>query len=62
MLGTLRRVHHRPLGGLMSYPLQPERWRELAEHRAEWLAERGLPEDWEPDPEDLEPWWLMQDL
>ncbi len=50
------------MGAGMTYPLQPERWRELAEHRAEWLAERCLPEDWEPDPEDLEPWWLMQDL
>ena len=49
----------------MTYPMQPERWRELLDYRADWLAERGLPEDWNPDPEDqedLDPWWLLQDL
>jgi len=25
--------------------------------RAEWLEAQGLPEDWQSDPEDLEPWW-----
>jgi len=38
-------------------PLQPPPWQDREAERAEWLEAQGLPEDWQPDPEDLEPWW-----
>jgi hypothetical protein len=40
-------------------PLQPPLWMERQAELAEWLEAQGLPDDYQPDPEDLEPWWLI---
>lgn len=39
-------------------PLQPPAWQDREADLLEALAAAGIdPDTWEPDPEDLEPWW-----
>jgi hypothetical protein len=40
-------------------PLQPPAWHDHEAERVELLEALGLPEDHQFDPEDLEPWWLI---
>lgn len=49
-------IQHHAMGGLIMLPLQPPAWMEREAELAEWLEAQGLPEDWQPDPDDLEPW------
>lgn len=47
-------------GGLIMLPLQPP----LADDRdadlIDWLISQGIdPDTFEPDPEDLAPWWMI---
>ena len=39
-------------------PLWLERAEIAEEQRQAHIVANNLPEDWHPDPEDLEPWWL----
>ena len=39
-------------------PLQPPASADREQDLAEFIAANDLPEDWQPDPEDLQPWWL----
>lgn len=39
-------------------PLMPPLADELEEERLRYLETHGLPDDWQPDPEDLDPWFL----
>ena len=41
-------------------PLQPPASADREEERGEYLDAHGLPDDWQPDPEDLQPWWLPE--
>jgi len=45
----------------MTYPLDVPLWLERAEiteeQRLAHIAAYGLPDDWQPDPEDAAPWW-----
>ena len=36
-------------------PLQPSLADDRAESLARYIADNGLPDDWQPDPEDLDP-------
>jgi hypothetical protein len=36
-------------------PLQPSLANDRAESLARYIAENDLPEDWQPDPEDMDP-------
>ena len=49
------------VGGLILLPLQPPLSDDHAQERAELLAALGLPDDHQPDPEDLQPWWPLED-
>lgn len=39
-------------------PLQPPISEDREQERREYLDAHGLPDEWQPDPEDLQPWWL----
>jgi len=45
----------------VTYPLDVPLWLERSEiaeeQRLAHIAAYGLPDDWEPDPEDSAPWW-----
>ena len=49
----------------MTYPLDLPLWLERAEiaeeQRLAHIDANDLPEDWEPDPEDVAPWWRQPD-
>ena len=49
----------------MAYPQDLPLWLERAEiaeeQRQAHIAANDLPEDWEPDPEDVAPWWRQPD-
>ena len=40
-------------------PLQPSLADDREADRLELIEALGLPEDWQPDPEDLSPYWLI---
>lgn len=40
-------------------PLQPSLADDRHQELLEFLAANDLPDDYQPDPEDLEPWWLI---
>lgn len=40
-------------------PLQPSFADDRHQDFLEFLDDHGLPDDYQPDPEDLEPWWLI---
>ena len=40
-------------------PLQPPLSHDREEERREYLDANGLPDEWQPDPEDREPYWLI---
>ncbi len=40
-------------------PLQPPLLHDRDQDLADFLAEHDLPEDYQPDPEDLSRWWLI---
>lgn len=42
-------------------PLQPPLADDREAERLEYLQAHGLPDDHQPDPEDLQPWWLPDD-
>lgn len=48
------------MGGLSMLPLQPSLADDREQDFLEWLAREGIdPDDWQPDPEDLAPYWLI---
>ena len=50
------------MGGLIMLPLQPSLADDREQDFLEWLAREGIdPDDWQPDPEDLAPWWMIDD-
>lgn len=40
-------------------PLQPSLADDNEQERLEFLANHDLPDDYQHDPEDLQPWWLI---
>ena len=42
-------------------PLQPSLADDHEAERLEFLEANDLPDDWQPDPEDVSPWWLIND-
>lgn len=40
-------------------PLQPPLSADRKQDLADFIAANDLPPDWQPDPEDLSPWWLI---
>lgn len=44
----------------LDLPLWLEREQLADEERAAFIAENDLPDDWQPDPEDLQPYWLIE--
>ena len=42
-------------------PLQPPLSHDREQERAELLEANDLPDDWQPDPEDVAPWWQLPD-
>jgi hypothetical protein len=46
------------MGGLIMLPLQPPLSDDREADLLDWLAAQGIdPDDYTPDPEDLQPWW-----
>jgi len=43
---------------LLMLPLMPPLAEEQEQERLRYLEAHGLPDDWQPDPEDLDPWFL----
>lgn len=48
------------MGGLIMLPLQPSLADDREADLMDWLISQGIdPDTFEPDPEDLEPWWMI---
>ena len=50
------------MNGPLDLPLWLERLDTFEEWRQDFTDANGLPEDWQPDPEDAAPWWQSPDL
>jgi len=50
------------MGGLIMLPLQPSLADDREADLADWLIAQGIdPDTFQPDPEDLQPWWQPDD-